>query len=227
LAAETSSTALWILSKEGAAKENTTKNVPTLVMEFDHLGLSITDENVVLSVDNNVINAAYGKKVGELKAAVEVARGAGSLKIYSDAEKTDEVLDDNTLLNTEMIAEATAENGVDTRDYGINIQMMVEPVFTFKDAEGEDATGMTDGGEFAVVAYAGNPQPAILMAVLFNSDGQIEEVAIDKADYSSVNFSEMNVTIDLPDTLDGHYIKVFMWESFESMKPLIGKNEIR
>lgn len=83
------------------------------------------NESVVKAVDNTplseAITVATGKIVSEVKDALSVDSGKGSVKIYTDEFKTDEATSEAPVTDT-MVLSAIAEDGTTETSYTITVQ---------------------------------------------------------------------------------------------------------
>jgi hypothetical protein len=93
----------------------------------------------------------------------------------------------------------------------------------FTNLQGEEVNSLTDGAEIRasaeIVNNTGNDVPVVIIIALYDKYDRIVNFST-----ASQNIGTNSVTLEagfrLPGKIDGHRIKVFIWDSWDGMRPL-------
>lgn len=63
-------------------------------------------------------------------------------------------------------------------------------------------------------------KPVALIVALYNNQHSVERIALVEKELLSGQEEKMRAGFNLPENIEGYYVKVFVWDSLEGMKPL-------
>ncbi|NLL71811.1 MAG: hypothetical protein GX238_11875, partial [Epulopiscium sp.] len=63
-------------------------------------------------------------------------------------------------------------------------------------------------------------KPVALIVTLYNNEHSVERIALVEKELLSGQEEKMRAGFNLPENIEGYYVKVFVWDSLEGMKPL-------
>ena len=95
---------------------------------------------------------------------------------------------------------------------------------SFTDLYGNPVTTLTDNGFMKVNAKVANVSKekisGTLIVALYKPNHSISRIAFADQSINSGDIQSFGAGFDLPDDVSGYYMKVFVWDSLEGMKPL-------
>lgn len=101
----------------------------------------------------------------------------------------------------------------------VRVPVISEPVLTYWDASGQLVSGLTPQGRVETQTDITFPIRATVIMALYNSDNALVDIKTVSACDSSTNIFGTGVSLDLPETVEGHSVKVLVWESLDKLNP--------
>lgn len=154
--------------------------------------------------------------------SINFKTGAGNtsavIYLYKRLSGSGYILGDDFLL----VEKTSGGDPGEDPEEGSDIQVSA-PVFT--DKKGNTVTELKGGECINITIKATNrsktaANTASLVAALYDSKGVLEGYAVQTKNVEAEGSEDIIVSFDLPQNTRGYYIKVFVWDSFESMLPL-------
>jgi parallel beta-helix repeat protein len=103
-------------------------------------------------------------------------------------------------------------------------QIEIEHV-RFMDFGGNPAEGLTNDGflrvEAQAVNHGGEDAECVLIAALYDQEGSMVRIAYSKLSLAAGERRAFGAGFDLPADAAGYQVRVFVWDSFEQMTPLV------
>nr|WP_244865101.1 5'-nucleotidase C-terminal domain-containing protein [Xylanibacillus composti] len=96
------------------------------------------------------------------------------------------------------------------------------PIFT--NFAGEEVTALTPNGfvkaGVAITNRTSEDKQASLIAALYDANGSVRNISFVDKQIGAGDTVTLNAGFSLPENVEGHVVKVFVWDSFHSMQPL-------
>jgi len=195
------------------------------------IGMDVLVDDYVQSVE--LLSSRTGFTVSEAKQAhvvgtTKLGRKMDLTRQASYTSSNPEVLnvDENGLLSAAALGQAaiTAEfAGSEIPDPEPTEPFRVmPPVFT--DMNNQPVTSLEPGtmitGQVSVKNQTEESRQAAVIVGLYNAGHALENVSFVSEVIPAGGTQELGAGFQLPEALDGHYIKTFVWDSLETMQPL-------